>query len=85
MAALTSADEKIKVGRMSRKLNFVSAVVTAREIQVGDRLDMSGKTRVHATREYDDKVLVAHKTRGARSGSVNTYKATDNVRVYRSE
>jgi hypothetical protein len=85
MAALRSADEKIKVGRMSRKLNFVSAVVTAREIQVGDRLDMSGKTRVHATREYDDKVLVAHKTRGARSGSVNNYKATDNVRVYRSE
>jgi hypothetical protein len=70
---------------MSRSDEFEAAHISARDIQAGDRLDISGKTRVSRTAVHNDKVLVAHKTRGARSGGVNTYKVTDSVKVWRKK
>jgi hypothetical protein len=67
---------------------LVRASIRAQEIQVGDRLDASGKTRVARGHDRADeagemRVLVQTKTRGARSPSIRTFNADETVSVWR--
>lgn len=57
--------------------------IKASEVKPGDRLDMTGKTRVDFRHPRTDKVLVRTKTRGARSPSVQQWDLDDDIRVYR--
>lgn len=61
---------------------FESVQVPAREIQVGDRL--GHRTRVHKVHEHGGRILVATKTQGARSGSVQGFDPEEIVTVRRA-
>jgi len=39
---------------MSRRKIFEASVISAKDIQVGDRLDITGKTRVHRIMKRDN-------------------------------
>lgn len=70
---------------MSRSAEFESAQVAARDLQPGDRLDISGKVRVHAVKPIGDKIGAAHKTRGSKSGGISMYSPDQQVRVWRKK
>ena len=57
--------------------------IPAAEIQVGDLLGSSLKSRVTATLTRNGFVTLAFKTRGARSGSIARHAETETVRVWR--
>jgi hypothetical protein len=59
------------------------AEIKASEIQVGDRLDISGKTRVAQRHPRTDKVLVQIQTTGTRSPSVAQWENDEPVTVWR--
>jgi len=65
------------------KHNLVSACIKASDIQPGDYLDITGKTKVHAVRMIGQYFTVAHKTRGARSGNITEFQPGHIVRVWR--
>lgn len=70
---------------MSRREEFESAHVTAKEIAPGDYLDASVKLRVHAAKMIGNDFVVAHKLRGSKSPGVSMYKPDDKVRVWRKK
>jgi antirestriction protein ArdC/DNA polymerase III epsilon subunit-like protein len=62
---------------------LVASRIDPTELKVGDRLDISGKTRVTAIRVGDNDVSVATKTRGSRGGGFTSFLKTDKVKVWR--
>jgi hypothetical protein len=68
---------------MSRRKIFEASVISAKEIQVGDRLDISGKTRVHNVMNRGHEVVAGTKTRGSGSGGVKSWHPDAEVKVYR--
>ena len=69
----------------SRSAEFEAAHIAARDIQPGDYLDISRKTRVHAAKMIGDNFVVAHKLRGSKAPGVSNYKPDDKVRVWRKK
>ena len=67
------------------KTQFEAVNITAQEIQAGDYLDISRKTRVHAAKMIGDNFTVAHKLRGSKAPGVSMYKPDDKVRVWRKK
>jgi antirestriction protein ArdC/DNA polymerase III epsilon subunit-like protein len=63
---------------------LVPTRVDATELKVGDRLDISGKTRVTAVRATDKEILAATKTRGSRGGGIATFPLDEKVKVWRA-
>ena len=66
-----------------RSKEFHKARIAASEIQVGDRLDMSGKVRVHAVKKIGENIVAAHRLRGSKSPSITSYDPDDQVTVWR--
>ena len=66
-------------------LNHKQFNIPAKEIQPGDRLDVSGKLRVHAARMIGDKMVAAHKLRGSKAPGVTSYDPHQIVKVWRKE
>ena len=62
---------------------LVASRIDPTDLKVGDRLDISGKTRVTAVRVGDNDVSVATKTRGSRGGGFASFLKTDKVKVWR--
>lgn len=67
---------------------LVRTLIRADEIQIGDRLDSSGKTRVARRHDRVDdsggvRVLVQTKTIGTRSPSIRAFDAAEPVNVWR--
>lgn len=67
------------------KTQFEAVNITAQEIQAGDYLDVSRKTRVHAAKMIGENFTVAHKLRGSKAPGVSMYKPDDKVRVWRKK
>jgi len=67
------------------KTQFEAVNITAQEIQAGDYLDISRKTRVHAAKMIGENFTVAHKLRGSKAPGVSMYKPDDKVRVWRKK
>ena len=59
--------------------------IPAREIQAGDRLDATGKVRVHAAKMIGDRMMAAHKLRGSKAPGMNSYKPDQQVTVWRKK
>ena len=57
--------------------------IPAREIQPGDRLDSSGKIRVHAAKMIGDKMVAAHKLKGSKAPGITSYHPDQMVKVWR--
>lgn len=70
---------------MPRKAEFEAAHISARDLQVGDLLDISGKTRVHAVSVRDNNVIAGHRTRGSRGGGVTSYSKDQAIKVWRKK
>jgi hypothetical protein len=62
---------------------WVRVSVPATEIVEGDRLDISGKTRVVQTHTRGDSVLLKTQTTGARTPSMRKHLAEEQVHVFR--
>ena len=62
---------------------FTMLSIPAREIQAGDRLDATGKVRVHAAKMIGDRMMAAHKLRGSKAPGMNSYHPDDMVKVWR--
>ena len=62
---------------------LIASRIDPTDLKVGDRLDISGKTRVTAIRVGDNDVSVATKTRGSRGGGFASFPKTDKVKVWR--
>lgn len=60
-----------------------SHMVAATDIQIGDRLDSAGKTRVARLHERNGAILARIQTRGTRSPSLRKWDAGTFVRVWR--
>ena len=67
------------------KTQFEAVNITAQEIQAGDYLDISRKTRVHAARMIGENFTVAHKLRGSKSPGITDYKPDQVVKVWRKK
>ena len=67
-----------------RSQEFHKARIAASEIQVGDRLDISGKVRVHAVKKIGENIVAAHRLRGSKSPGVTSYNPDDQVTVWRN-
>jgi hypothetical protein len=63
--------------------NLTKHQIKAGDIQVGDRLDSSGKTRVVQRHPRTDTVLVKTQTTGARSPSIKEWGPEETVNVWR--
>jgi hypothetical protein len=59
--------------------------VDASDLREGDRLDISGKTRIDKIHPRGDKVLARTVTTGTRSPSVQAWALTDKVTVWRKQ
>lgn len=58
--------------------------IKASEMQVGDRLDPSGRIRVaNIHPKKDDRVLAQTKVRGARSANIQSWHPETTVKVWR--
>lgn len=57
--------------------------IPAEEVQEGDYLDISGKSRVHTVHRRGDRVHLGYRSRGTRSGSVRIYSVGEPVKVWR--
>ena len=68
---------------MSSRKIFEASVISAKDIQVGDRLDITGKTRVHRIMKRDNEILAGTKTRGSGTGGIASWHPDAEVRVYR--
>ena len=68
---------------MSRKKTFEMSVISAKDIQVGDKLDISGKTRVHAVKDFGHNITAGIKTRGSGTGGVMSWHPTEQIKVWR--
>lgn len=68
---------------MPTKPSLERVQIIASEVQVGDRLDASGKTRVSQRHPRTDEVLVQTQTRGTRSPSVMRWKTHEAIWVWR--
>ena len=64
---------------------FTMLSIPAREIQEGDRLDATGKVRVHAAKMIGDRMMAAHKLRGSKAQGMNSYKPDQQVTVWRKK
>lgn len=64
---------------------FTMLSIPAREIQAGDRLDATGKVRVHAAKMIGDRMMAAHKLRGSKAPGMNSYKPDQQVTVWRKK
>ena len=78
---LNPNDQKILTTGAS---GLTKVVVKARDVQVGDRLDMAGKTRISIVHEQNGQRLVQTQTRGTRSPSVQRWGMDEDVTVYRT-
>lgn len=63
--------------------DFIRQIVSARDIQPGDFLDMAGKVRVHAARQVGESIFVAHKLRGSKAPGMSSFEPDKQVAVYR--
>ena len=72
---------------MARKQEFEHSIISAKELQVGDRLSPSGTIRIHGvmTSPNSGKVIVGHKTRGSHTGGAQIYHPEDQVKVWRKK
>ena len=68
---------------MPRRATFHASVIAARDIQVGDRLDISGKVRVHRVMKRDNEILAGTKTRGSGTGGLASWHPDKEIKVYR--
>lgn len=69
---------------MTSTPKYAKTTTLGRDVRVGDRIDMAGKTRVAKRHERGDAVLLGLKTNGARSGSVARFGLDEQVTVYRA-
>ena len=68
---------------MSRRKIFEASVISAKDIQVGDRLDITGKVRVHRIMRRENEVLAGTRTRGSGTGGIQSWHPDAEVKVYR--
>lgn len=70
--------------RALSRAQFEKHLVRADEIQEGDRLDMRGKVRVHATSTRNTgTTFVAWKVRGSKAPGAHIHPSGKQVAVYR--
>lgn len=67
---------------MSAPLNYEQFDVPAHEVQEGDYIH-ARKSKVTKAAQRNDSVLLAHRARGTRSGSITEYPKDQVVRVWR--
>lgn len=78
--------EMSKAAKVARKTSALVAVqIPAGEVQVGDRLDSSGKTRISKTFLRNGKMLVQTQLRGARSPSMDQWPEDQTITVWRED
>jgi antirestriction protein ArdC/superfamily I DNA/RNA helicase/DNA polymerase III epsilon subunit-like protein len=64
---------------------YIRSEINPTDLKVGDRLDISGKTRVAAIKIEEDKVLVSTKTIGSRGGGFESFDKNKKIYVWRKE
>jgi antirestriction protein ArdC/superfamily I DNA/RNA helicase/DNA polymerase III epsilon subunit-like protein len=64
---------------------YIRSEIDPTDLKVGDRLDISGKTRVAAIKIEEDKVLVSTKTIGSRGGGFESFDKNKKIYVWRKE
>jgi len=79
----TPADMGMAIPEEATTRGLVASRIDPTDLKVGDRLDISGKTRVTAVRVGDNDVSVGTKTRGSRGGGFASFPKTEKVRVWR--
>lgn len=84
-AFLTGVDSRGLATVASKTAALVPVTIKASEVQVGDRLSASGKTRVSQRHPRTDKVLVQTKMIGARSPSIQQWDPDEEIRVWRDD
>jgi hypothetical protein len=78
-----SGEEDLNPKPNSRGL--IRSEIDPADLKVGDRLDISGKTRVAAIKIEEDKVLVSTKTIGSRGGGFESFNKDKKIFVWRKE
>jgi antirestriction protein ArdC len=76
-----SGEEDLNPKPNSRGL--IRSEIDPADLKVGDRLDISGKTRVAAIKIEEDKVLVSTKTIGSRGGGFESFNKDKKIFVWR--